>query len=125
MKLLATLGLVIICLFSCTTPEKKDAFTSSLDSLFSNSFPANEPGGAILIMKGDHIVFSQGYGIADLATQSKINSQTLFNLGSISKTFVANAILILQSQGKLSVEDSMEKYFSDFKNKQIAQKVKI
>lgn len=76
-------------------------------------------------MKGDHIIFSKGYGIANLDTQSKINAQTLFNLGSISKTFVANAILILQSQGKLSVEDSMEKYFPNFKNKEIAKKVKI
>lgn len=125
MKLLPTLVVVTTIVFSCTTPEKTDSFTSSLDSLFTKAFPADEPGGAILIMKGDRIIFSQGYGIADLATQSKINSQTLFNLGSISKTFVANAILILQSQGKLSVEDSMEKYFPDFKDKQIAQKVKI
>jgi CubicO group peptidase (beta-lactamase class C family) len=125
MKLPATLSLIIICLISCTAPENTDGFTSSLDSLFTKSIPADEPGGAILIMKGDQIIFSQGYGIADLAVQSKINPQTPFNLGSISKTFVANAILILEAQGKLSVEDSMEKYFSDFKNKEIAQKVKI
>ncbi|HEY5690812.1 MAG TPA: serine hydrolase domain-containing protein [Cyclobacteriaceae bacterium] len=125
MKLLTTLFLLICCLFSCTNPEKMDGFTSSLDSLFMKSFPTDEPGGAILIMKGDHIIFSRGYGIANLSTQAKINSQTLFNLGSISKTFVANAILILQSQSKLSIEDSMEKYFPDFKDKQIAKKVKI
>lgn len=125
MKLPATLSLIIICLISCTTLENRNGIASSLDSLFTKSFPLDEPGGAILIMKGDHIIFSQGYGIADMAAQSKINPQTLFNLGSISKTFVANAILILEAQGKLSVEDSMEKYFSDFKNKEIAQKVKI
>jgi CubicO group peptidase (beta-lactamase class C family) len=49
----------------------------------------------------------------------------LFNLGSISKTFVSNAILMLQEQGKLSVEDPLIKYFPGFKNKTIAQKVKI
>ena len=125
MKLFVALTLLIVCSFSCSRPDKTDAFTHSLDSLFAQSFSDDEPGGAILIMKGGRIIFSQGYGIADLALQTKINSQTLFNLGSISKTFVANAILILGAQGKLSVEDSMEKYFPHFKNKEIAQKVKI
>lgn len=76
-------------------------------------------------MKGDQVIFNKSYGLADMETKTAITSQTLFNVGSISKTFVSNAILILQSQGKLSVEDAMDKYFPDFKNKEIASKVKI
>lgn len=110
---------------SCSSPEKKEDITSPLDSLFSNSFPANEPGGAILIKKGEQIIFQKAYGIADLKTRGPITTSTLFNLGSISKTFVANAILMLQAEGKLSVEDPMDKYFPDFKNKEIAKKVMI
>ncbi len=99
--------------------------TSELDAYFSNEMPEDQPGGAILIMKGDSIVFSKGYGIADIKLNSKIDANTLFNLGSISKTFVSNAILMLQDAGKLSVEDNMTKYFPDFKNSAIAEKVKI
>jgi len=99
--------------------------TSDLDQYFQKQFPAHEPGGAILIAKGDSIVFSKGYGLADLITKEPITSKTLFNLGSISKTFVANAILMLQEQGKLSINDSIYKYFPGFKNKDIAQKVRI
>jgi CubicO group peptidase (beta-lactamase class C family) len=76
-------------------------------------------------MKGDEKVFSGAYGIADLKSQNPITTQTLFNLGSISKTFVANAILMLQEQGKLSVEDDLLKYFPSFENQTIARKVKI
>ncbi|HUH27575.1 serine hydrolase domain-containing protein [Gelidibacter sp.] len=108
------------------TPVQTDTIgTSELDAYFSKKMPADEPGGAILIMKGDSIVFSKGYGLADLALNTKIDANTLFNIGSISKTFVANAILMLQDEGKLSVEDNMTLYFPDFKNKEIAEKVKI
>jgi CubicO group peptidase (beta-lactamase class C family) len=76
-------------------------------------------------MKGDEKVFSGAYGIGDVVSRDPITTQTLFNLGSISKTFVANAVLMLQEQGKLSVEDDLLKYFPAFVNKTIATKVKI
>lgn len=124
MKLILITLLGAIFLIGCSSSESDQA-TSSLDSLFSKTLPADEPGGAILIMKGEKMIYSKGYGLADMQTKAPITTKTLFNLGSISKTFVANAILILQSEGKLSVEDPMDKYFPDFKNKEIASKIKI
>ncbi len=121
---------ILLIMLSCkdTKEETKQSDildTKQLEAYFSNEMPANEPGGAILIMKGDSIIFSKGYGLADLGLKTKIDANTLFNIGSISKTFVSNAILMLQDEGKLSFEDNLAKYFPDFKNKQIAEKVKI
>lgn len=121
---------MILLILNCkdtkeTTGQTDILDTSQLDSYFSINMPADEPGGAILIMKGDSIIFSKGYGLADLELKTKIDENTLFNIGSISKTFVSNAILMLQAEGKLSVEDNMAKYFPYFKNKAIADKVKI
>src|SRR5204863_2815075 len=111
---------------SCLPKENPyQIFITVLNDYFSQQFPANEPGGAVLIMKGDSVVFAKGFGIADIHSKEPITTKTLFNLGSISKTFVANAILILQEQGKLSVEDSLIKYFPDFKNKALAKKIKL
>lgn len=118
--------LPILVIFSCTTQREEHSIDfTAIDSLFLATIPENEPGGAVLIVKGEDILFSKGYGIADINTKELITTKTLFNLGSISKTFVANAILMLQENGKLAVEDSLLKYFPDFKNKEIAQKVKI
>ena len=118
--------LLVLSGFACSTKETSHSnFSTKLDSLYTRTFPADEPGAAVLIMKGDSILFSNGYGLADVVTKEPISIKTLFNLGSISKTFVSNAILILQDQGKLSVEDSLYKYFPNFKNKEIAQRVKI
>ena len=116
----------ILLIIACSSPGNKQVNQfASIDSLFLATIPANEPGGAVLIMKDQKILFSKGYGLADITTREPITTETLFNLGSISKTFVANAILILQDEGKLSVEDPMSKYFSDFKVPEIAEKVKI
>jgi CubicO group peptidase (beta-lactamase class C family) len=112
------LGIVIV-LTLCSCREDK------FDKLFSSQIKEGGPGAAVLIMKGDSVVFSKSYGFADLNTKEPITSKTLFNLGSISKTFVMNAILILRDEGKLSLEDSLIKYFPEFKNKDIAEKVKI
>lgn len=98
---------------------------SSLDSLLAAEFEAGEPGGAVLIMKGDSVVYLKCFGLADMETREEITSNTLFNLGSISKTFVANGILILQEEGKLSVQDPVSKYFPEFRSRDIADKVTV
>ncbi len=111
-------------LFSCSDYDSENA-SAELDSYFSGQFPEDEPGGAVLVMKGDEIIFEKGYGIADIETGEKITPNTVFNTGSISKTFVSNGILILRQEGKLSLDDSIDKYFPDFTNKEISGKVKI
>jgi len=98
---------------------------SGLDSLLTAQFRAEEPGGAVLVMKGDSTVYLKCIGLADLGTGEEITPNTLFNLGSISKTFVANGILILEEEGELSVTDPMSRYFPEFRSREIADAVTI
>lgn len=115
--------LPLALLLACTTAEQ--SFQSKLDNYFRKQFPEDQPGGAVLVMIDTSIIFSNGYGLADLVTKEKITPYTLFNIGSISKTFVSNGILMLRDEGKLSLEDSLLQYFPAFKNKSIGKKVKI
>ena len=119
--------LLIIALLigSCEPRKTSPPNVSELEDYFGHIFSDSEPGGAILIKAGPEVLFSHGYGMADMKTRGPVTSNTLFNLGSISKTFVANAILILRDEGKLSLEDSLIRYFPEFKNKNIAGKVRI
>jgi len=119
--------LLSVCLLavSCSTKQTGKTMFTSLDSLLASEFAAGEPGGALLVMKGDSIAYSKSFGIADIVTGEKITENTIFNLGSISKTFVANGILILQEEGKLSVDDPLSKYFPEFKSTEIADRVTI
>lgn len=104
-------------------PRLPDA--SALDAYFRKQLPIDEPGGAVLLIVDDRVVFSGAYGLADLRTREPITTRTLFNLASLSKTFVANAILILQQEGKLSVDDRLSMYFPEFKHQDIAARVSI
>ena len=99
--------------------------TMSLDSLFSSYFEPGAPGGAILLVQDNKIIYQQGFGVSDIKTNEKINTQTLFNIGSISKTFVAYGILKLAAEKKLSLDDELYKYFPDFKNPAIAHQVRL
>ena len=56
---------ILFVLFSCAS-RKNNINVDAIDTFASSYFPANEPGGAIVIMKHDSIIFSKGYGIADL-----------------------------------------------------------
>ena len=96
-----------------------------IDSLFNSYFKAGEPGGAMLLVKEGRVIYQNAAGVADLKTGELISTKTLFNICSISKTFVAYGILKLASDGKLSLEDPLLKYFTDFRDKDIAQKVKL
>lgn len=118
--------LVSFLLFFVTaTTQSQTMLSNQLDSLFATYFKPDEPGGAVLLVKDNKIVWKKGYGIADFETKEKITTNTIFNTGSISKTVVAYAILKLATEKKLSLDDNLYTYFPDFKSKAIAEKVKL
>lgn len=105
--------------------SRNDSLKTGLDSFLKEFFPSSEPGGAVIAVAGDSVIFSGAYGLADRITGERVTTKTLFNLGSISKTFVANGILILRDEGKLNLNDNLLTYFSDFRNPAIGKKVTI
>ncbi len=98
---------------------------NELDQLFDLLFESDQPGGSIAIVKKDQVLYSKSYGLSDIESGVAIDENTVFNTGSISKTFVAYGILILEEEGRLSVEDPLLKYFPDFANNEVVEEVKI
>ena len=74
--------------------------------------------GAVLIGRGEKIVFAKGYGLCDekaaAPDQLPIGINTTFEAGSISKQMTAAAVMQLAQVGKLSVDDKLSKFFPDF-----------
>lgn len=114
----------ILLLWPRKEPEVHTRLTVALDSLFTD-MKADEPGGSFLVIQGGKTLWSASYGLADIETGDQFTSKTVANIGSISKTFVAYGILMLHQQGKLSLDDKISKYFPDFINREIAEKVRI
>jgi len=63
--------------------------------------------GAVLVAQGDRVLFRQVYGLADRETGAPVQLSSRFRLASVSKQFTAAAILRLQDEGVLSVEDPL------------------
>jgi CubicO group peptidase (beta-lactamase class C family) len=106
------------------TDEAK--FSKALDDYMKSISAPDQPGYAVLVAKpNDHTIFSKGYGIADMSSKTAINTRTIFNLGSVSKTFVAYGILKLHEEGKLSIDDPVTKYFPNFRNKDLVKDIRI
>lgn len=66
--------------------------------------------GSVLVARDGKVIFSKGYGLANVELDVPNTPQTKFRLGSITKQFTATAILLLQERGKLSVGDPICKY---------------
>jgi len=114
---------LLIWITACSNQTMK--ITTEFEKIFDAKFSEGEPGGVILVKKGEEVIFLKSYGIADLETKEVITPHTIFNTGSVSKTMVSNGILMLHEQGELSLEDPISKYFDDFDKKEIAEKVTI
>lgn len=89
--------------------------TAPLDSLFAGIFPAGQPGAIVEVMRGDSTVYSASFGVADFAKECDVDTSTMFNICSVSKQFVAVALVKLAAEGKLSLDDPISKYFPDFR----------
>jgi N-acyl-D-amino-acid deacylase len=63
------------------------------------------PGGALAVTKDDRLVYARGFGYADLERGRPVGPDSLFRVGSVSKTLTATAILKLVETGKLRLED--------------------
>ncbi len=90
-----------------TEPEKR------ADQLFYAYNEEGVPGGVVGVIKYGEVVFSKAYGLANLSHSIPFEVNTPTNIGSVSKQFTAMAILLLEQQGKLSLDDDVRKHIPE------------
>ncbi len=75
----------------------------------------NVPGMAVAIVTKDKVLFSKGFGIADIETREAVDDNTLFALASNTKAFTATALAMLVDEGKINWDDKVTRYLPWFK----------
>ena len=105
----ATLLLFLIVL-SVNTSVKSQSVSELLDGYYAY----NRFWGSVIILQNDKVLFQKSYGYADKDQKMNNDENTLFDLGSVTKTMTAVAILKLHDEGKLSVFDRVDKYIPGF-----------
>src|SRR3970040_964410 len=71
------------------------------------------PGCAAGVAQSGRTLLTRGYGMANLETGTPITAETIFESGSVAKQFTASAILLLMADGKLRLDDRVQKYLPE------------
>jgi CubicO group peptidase (beta-lactamase class C family) len=67
------------------------------------------PGLALAVVRDGKMLKEAGYGLADIESKAPVTPDTIFRIASVSKQFVATAIMMLVEEGKLGVEDPISR----------------
>jgi len=115
---------LIVCLgmiFSCsTTKHSKNSILHTTDPLYKEietlgnelTVKNNVPGVAVAVIRDGKIAWIQSIGYADLASKKPVTSETIFNIGSISKLVSAWGFMQLTEKGLIKLDDPVDQYLT-------------
>src|SRR5215813_7016401 len=96
-----------LIVFSCFSIARAD----QIDDYIKQAMQKRRiPGLALAVVKDGQVIKAQGYGVANLETETPVTPETVFELASVTKQFTATAIMILVEEGKVNVDDRISKY---------------
>lgn len=102
---------VLICSNSFAQQIQLDSLDLQIHQLIKDF---DIPGLSIGIVRNDSIIFSKGYGNLEIHKERKVNENTIFGIGSISKSFTALTLGILVDEGKINWDDKVKDYLPYF-----------
>jgi len=118
-------GTTLLCLAVAVLLGGRDAgaqqtwsadLAARVDKLFERIDKPTSPGCALALVRDGRVVYTRGYGMANLDHDIVITPSTVFHVASVSKQFTAAAILLLARDGKLSLDDDVRKHVPELPN---------
>lgn len=103
----------------------KSDLTKLEQFVFGRLAASNVPGLSLALIDGDKTIWSRGFGYRDVSRGLPATADTLYAIGSVTKSFTGVAMLQLAEQGKLSLDDDVSKHLPEFKVKPFGQKIKL
>ncbi len=105
--------LALFLLVSCDADLAQDNQARRVTALFEHLNEGAQPGAAVMIVRDGRIVYSRGFGYANIEDETPIDVTSTFRLGSVSKQFTAMAIMVLADAGKLGFDDPVIQYIPE------------
>lgn len=100
-------------LLSSQAPQAEKDLEGQIDKIFKEWDSTESPGGVIGVFDKGKLVFSKAYGMASLEYDVVNTTQTVFNIASVTKQITAYTMVLLEQQGKLSIDDDVRKYLPE------------
>lgn len=97
-------------LTALATPPTQAELATYADNLLTTHYTPNAPGVAVLIARGDEVIYRSARGAASMELDVPLSADQVFRIGSITKQFAAAAVLKLAEDGKLSLDDKLSKF---------------
>ncbi|MBO3697729.1 serine hydrolase [Roseivirga sp. E12] len=94
------------------TTKAHSELDGKIDALFQNY--EGRPGVAVAVVKNGETLFQKGYGLSNLEYNIPITPQTIFDVSAVAKQLTAACVFLLESEGKLSLNDPIQKFFPEF-----------
>jgi CubicO group peptidase (beta-lactamase class C family) len=113
LTVVALVGLVTALPALAAPPAKVRIDPARIDAVFKDYASRSTPGCALGIYQDGKVLYSRGYGMADLNQATPITPTTLFDVGSVSKQFTAASLVLLANEGKLALTDDVRKYLPE------------
>jgi CubicO group peptidase (beta-lactamase class C family) len=108
---------LLVSALAITTARAQDtrALVRYVDSVATAAIAAQRTAGvSVAVVKNGRTILAKGYGFADLENDVPATAQTVYRIGSVTKQFTSAAIMRLVEQGKLSLDDTLQKFFPSF-----------
>src|SRR5262245_2589779 len=101
--------LVFVCFLSLTLPASTSA--DEVDQIVQTAMARQAvPGAAVAVVKNGQVIKTGAYGLANIELQVPVKTDTVFQLCSITKEFVATGIMMLAGEGKVKLDDPVSLY---------------
>ena len=104
------LFLVVALLLAVVRPARADAVDDLMKAEMARQ---NIPGVALAVVKDGKLVKAAGFGLANVAEKTPVQAETVFRIASVGKQFIATGIMLLVEEGKLGLEDRLDKLIED------------
>lgn len=108
--LITTLFLGSLSLSSFAQSTLSAEATAAIDELFTDWKDSSQPGVVMAMTQGGKVVYQKACGAADVTSGTPNTLDTKFNMSGLSKSFVAYAILLLEEQGKINLNQDIRQY---------------
>jgi CubicO group peptidase (beta-lactamase class C family) len=116
MLAVALMSLAMLPLGACAR-ARGESPSGRVDKLFAAWDRNDSPGCAVGVSRNGTVLYEHGYGMANLALGVPITPATVFAIASITKSFTAMSVLLAAEQGKLSLDDEVQKYIPDWQDR--------
>jgi CubicO group peptidase (beta-lactamase class C family) len=105
----------ILLLFASTRIAlcAQEDYAKRLHGIFQEWAKPGTPGVAVAVIQHGKLVYEKGYGLANLEYDIPVTPQSVYHVASVSKQFTAMALVLLEQEGKLSLEDDVHKYLPE------------